>query len=422
MSEGSASRASIYEKMTLRNEKTNKEVTLIGKTSSFDYFESVYSPEVTASLIYTEASGSVRANKAQDTEERLGPIKSSLPIVGDEKLEVLISSKSEKLDFSQNPLRVNRSVVGPTESNRQTVFLSLVSKSAISNEEIKNACILYQGKISNTVKKILKELDVTDANIDPTRNNYDFISRSKGSLDLITDLCRRSIPENGNPGYFFYETQDGHNFRAIDNLISEEPVETYTYTGGLLSNKENDENDFKVVRPPIFLKDQDVKERKKWISSRNIFFNPYNLETEENIYATKGKDIVKTLGRGDLEYDVSSKYITTNYHVLDIGSLDYQNLDANNDPREWQAKSPMRYNLLHSQMIEIQVPCNLKLRAGNVIKFEMERQGDNKELGGFDEHVSGKYLILHLCHHFDTSKSFTSMTLARDTYGLHVKD
>ena len=417
---GSASRASIYEKMIIRNDK--KEANLVGKVVSFNYFESVYSPEVTANLIFVDASGAIKADKAQDVQERLGSIKSSLPIVGDEDLQFIIKSKSETLDFSRKPLRVNSSPVISGDSNRQSVFLSLVSKSGISNEEIKNACILYQGKISNTVKKILKELDVTDFDIDPTQNSYDFISRSRGSLDLITDLCRRSIPENGNPGYFFYETQDGHNFRAIDNLISEEPVETYTYTGGLLANEENDENDFKVVRPPIFLKDQDVKERKKWISSRNIFFNPYNLETEENIYVTKGKDIVKTLGRGDLEYEVSSKYITTNYHVLDIGSLDYKNLAANNDPREWQAKSPMRYNLLHSQMIEIQVPCNLKLRAGNIIKFEMERQGENKELGGLDEHVSGKYLILHLCHHFDTQRSFTSMTLARDTYGLHIKD
>ena len=58
----------------------------------------------------------------------------------------------------------------------------------------------------------------------------------------------------------------------------------------------------------------------------------------------------------------------------------------------------------------------------SVIKVEIERQGDDKSLGGLDEHVSGKYLILHLCHHFDTERSFTSMTLARDTYGLLVKE
>ena len=112
-------------------------------------------------------------------------------------------------------------------------------------------------------------------------------------------------------------------------------------------------------------------------------------------------------------------YSKTNYHILDIGSLDAMNVAPNNDPRDWQAKSPMRYNLLHSQIMEIQVPCNLKLRAGNVIKVEIERQGD-KSMGGVDQQESGKYLILHLCHHFDPQRSFTSMTLARDTYGLHT--
>ena len=429
MSNGSASRSSIYEKMTISND--SKEADISAKTQSFNYFESVYSPEITANLIFLDASGSIKAEKNQDVQERLGSIKSSLPIIGEEELIFKVRSKSGTLDFSQKPLLVTTSPVISEDSNRQSVFLSLVSKPGIDNEQIKNASILYKGKISDTVKKILTESNIVDIDIDPTRNNYDFISRSRGSLNLITDLCRRSIPESGDPGYFFYETQDGHNFKAIDNLISEEPVETYTYTGGLKANSETDENDFKIVRPPIFLKDQNVKQRKKWISSRNIFFNPSNLVTEELFYALKGSEnadqsgtpVQKTLGRKTLDYVIPPlKYMKTNFHILDIGSLDYQNLDANNDPREWQAKSPMRYNLLHSQMMEIQVPCNLNIRAGNVIKVVIERQGDDKQLGGFDEHVSGKYLILHLCHHFDTERSFTSMTLARDTYGLHTKN
>ena len=422
---GSASRASIYEKMIIRNDK--KEANLIGKVASFNYFESVYSPEVTANLIFVDASGAIKADKAQDTQERLGSIKSSLPIVGDEDFEFAIKSISSVTSLS-GTLRVNSAPVISEDSNRQSIFLSLVSNATIDNLEIKNPTITYKGRISNTVKKILRELKIRKFKIDKTRNNYDFISRSKGGLDLITDLCRRSIPTKGDPGYFFYETQDGHNFRAIDNLISKRPVETYTYTGGMLSNLDNDENDFRIVRPPRFIKDQNIKERKKWMSSRNIFYNPATLEVEEKFYTLKGAEgeigtkVNKTLGK-DIDYPNGSIvwYSKTNHITLDIGSLDYQNLTPNNDPREWQAKSPMRYNLLHSQMMEIQVPCNLELRAGDVIKVEIERQGDDKELGGLDEHTSGKYLIMHLCHHFDSKRSFTSMTLARDTYGLHVK-
>jgi hypothetical protein len=424
MTSGSASRASTYQKIVIRNDK-DKEANLAGKVVSFNYFESVYSPEITANLIFVDASGSIKADKAQDTQERSGSIKSSLPIIGDEELEFIINSKSGTLDFSKKPLRVISAPIITEESNRQNVFLSLVSKPGVDTTPLLN---VYKGRISGTVKKIMKQLKIKNRSIDRTRNGYDFASKSEGGLDLILDLCRKSIPIKGDPGFFFYETQDGHNFKAIDNLISKRPVETYTYSGGLKSNLDNDENDFKIVRHKV-LKDQNVKERKKWMSSRNIFFNPATLEVEEKFYTLKGAEgeigtkVNTTLGK-DIDYNKGSTdtYVKTNNLTLDIGSLDYQNLTPNNDPREWQAKSPMRYNLLHSQLLEIQVPCNVKLRAGNVIKVEIERQGDDKELGGLDEHLSGKYLILHLCHHFDSKRSFTSMTIARDTYGLHVKD
>ena len=32
---------------------------------------------------------------------------------------------------------------------------------------------------------------------------------------------------------------------------------------------------------------------------------------------------------------------------------------------------------------------------------------------------NGKYIIKELCHHFEAKRSFTSMTLVRDTFGLY---
>ena len=97
--------------------------------------------------------------------------------------------------------------------------------------------------------------------------------------------------------------------------------------------------------------------------------------------------------------------------------------DDENNPFTWEAKSTMRYDLLHSQVVDIQVPCNVNLRAGNVIEctFEKVSKGD-KANDAIDQQQSGKYLILHLCHHFDSLKSYTSLTLARDTYGLYSKE
>ena len=51
-------------------------------------------------------------------------------------------------------------------------------------------------------------------------------------------MCKKSIPAEGkDPGYFFYETQDGYNFRSIDGLIkkgiesfdNEEYAQMHTY-------------------------------------------------------------------------------------------------------------------------------------------------------------------------------------------------
>jgi len=412
---GSAARASKYAKMVIN--KDGKTANIAGKTTSFDFYESVYSPEVTATLVFFDAADSIEAGKDQDTQNRKGSIKNSLPITGYEDLEVKIESKSGTLNYTKNPLKIISAPIVSQESNRQSVFLSLKSSPAIENYDIKDPCKKYKGRISNTVEQILKDLNIKKYTIDATSNSYDFISKGKGGLDLINDLCRRSIPENGDPGFFFYETQDGLNFKAIDNLITEEPVETYTFSGAL----QGKENDFKIVLPPNMIKDQNVTKALEsgTYSSRNVFFNPLTFETEEKIYKIDLENL-KTLGKKIVPFkEKVQNYSKTNYHILDIGSLDANNIVPNNDPREWQAKSPMRYNLLHSQIIEIQVPCNLKLRAGNVIKVEIERQGD-KAMGGLDQQESGKYLILHLCHHFDPQRSFTSMTLARDTYGLHT--
>ena len=419
---GSAARASKYAKMIIN--KDGKTANLAGKTTSFDYYESVYSPEVTATLVFLDAGESIEADKNQDTQNRKGSIKNSLPITGYEDLEVKIESKSGTLNFTQNPLKVNSAPVVSQEPNRQSVFLSLKSNPAIDNFDIKDPCKKYKGRISNTVEKILKDLNVKKYKIDGTSNSYDFITKGKGGLDLINDLCRKSIPDNGDPGFFFYETQDGLNFRAIDNLIAEEPVETYTYSGALKANLKDDANDFKILLPPDITKDQGITKALEsgTYSSRNVFFNPLTFVTDDKIYTIKDKKSApkKTLGKEVPNTDKVKSYSKTNYHILDIGSLDPNNTVPNNDPREWQAKAPMRYNLLHSQLMTIQVPCNLKLRAGNVVKVEFEKQTSQKELGGADQQQSGSYLILHLCHHFDSKRSYTSMTVARDTYGLHT--
>ena len=415
MSQG-ASLSSIYEVLTIS--KNGKEQPLQGKTINFNYYESLYSPVITANMMFVDAGGST-----PDKKENLTSIKDGLPITALEDLKVKIQTKFGTLDFTRDPFKVTNSPIMHQESNRQTVLLNLVNKSEITNSEIP-IFDRFVGKISDNVIKILQQkLQLSNDKIDvePTKNSYGFVGKGRGALNIILDMCRRSVPVKGDAGYFFYQTQDGFKFKSIDFLLAQKPKQKYTYSGALKSNKENSDNDFKILMAPTVSKDQDITKALKsgTYVNRNIFFNPQTFEHSEIVFNVGKDGVKKTLG-GELPVkpqDVKG-FTKTNHHILDIGSFETQNQNPNNDPREWQATSQMRYNLLHSIIMNIQIPCNTELRAGDVVEVDIESQKDDKVDSPSDEQQSGKYLILHLCHHFDTLRSFTSLTLVRDSYGV----
>lgn len=416
----SAALASKYEKLVI--DKNGKRVRLDGKTTSFSYYESIYSPFVTATLIFIDTGGSVTAERDQDTQSRLGNIVSSLPITGRENIEVKISSKYGTLSFLKNPLKVNNPLIPSQDSNRTGVLLDLISSAGLENQE-KLILKKYKGRISDTVFKILnEELNIPKdrINIDETSNAEGSTTNGKTPLDFILRLCKKSIPVDGDPGYFFYETQDGFNFKSIDTLIKQDVKQVYTFTPTL----GGEENDFKILLPPKFLRDQDVLTALKsgTYFSRNVFFDPRTFQYDEIIFNLSENGVKRTLGKIPPHLNEIKSYTRTHFHILDVGSQDPNiSININNDPRQWQAKSSMRYNLLHSQVLEIQVPCNLNLRAGDVIQCNIAKTTkDKNELGVYDMFQSGRYLIANLCHYFDAKRSYTSLTLLRDTYGLYT--
>ena len=415
MSSG-ASRAAIYEVLTIS--KDGKEHPLQGKTVNFNYYESLYSPVVSGNLTYVDAGGSV-----EDKKENLTSIKDGLPITALEDLKVKIQTSFGTLDFTRDPFKVTSSPIMHQESNRQTVLLTFVNEKELRNSEVP-VFDRYVGRISDSIKKILQQkLQISNDKIDiePTKNSYGFVGKGRGALNIILDLCRRSVPVKGDAGYFFYQTQDGFKYKSIDSLLSQDPKQKYLYYGALRSNVESSDNDFNVLLAPKVKKDQDITKALKdgTYVNRNIFFNPQTFEHSEVVFSVDKDGVKKTLG-GDLPIKTNElkSFVKTNHHILDIGSFEVQNQNPNNDPREWQATSTMRYNLLHSIVMEIQIPCNAELRAGDVIELEIESIKEDMVQSPSDEQQSGKYLILHLCHHFDSLRSFTSLTLVRDSYGI----
>lgn len=432
--------ASIYEKFVIS--KNNKEVRLEGKVTSFDYYESLLSPNVTALVTFTDTGNSVPFDRKYDKQERYGTIYNALPLTGGEKVEIKVKSKLGTLDFTKNFFYVNAIANPAQESKREAIALSLISPSSFSNQQgqVYNK---FRGRISDSVKKLLAshlQIPTTRIEVEDTKNAYNFIGNARNPFELACWLGSKSVPaSNGDPGFFFYETQDGFKFKSIDALIKQQPKASYFRTDILKSGINDDKNDFKINSLTV-TKNQDILNALKSgvFVSRNLFWNPKDFRYQEVIVELTDKlnqqssNTPKDLQRETLKSSlgkspeipsglVSKSPARIQYHILDIGTLE-PTVDGkvNNNPLEYQAKSAIRYNLLFTQVIEIQVPCNPKLRAGDVIKCEFEMvTTDNKDVGYMDPTQSGNYLIMNLCHHFDPLRSFTSLTLVRDTYGLY---
>lgn len=415
-------RSSKYELLTIT--KDGRSVRLDGKTTTFDYYESVLSPNITAVMSFVDTGGSIAYSSDYDSQQRIGSVYNALPISGQEEVRFKINSDLGTLDFSNKPLYVNGAVNPGEDSTKQVVILSLVSKSAFLDQE-SQIFEKYSGNIGDSVQKIVKKyFPGYNVEVDPVSNSYSFIGNTNSAFDILCWLGPKSIPgENGNPGYFFFETRDGFKFKSIDNLISQNAFkEPYFRTDVLKSGVSDDSNNYKISLFSIN-KNQDVVNALKSgvYYSRNLFFDPKTFKYEELVYQLNSSGLKKSLGKSPIIPSVNN-FTRTHYHIKDIGTLEPTPAgEVNNDPKEWQAKSTMRYNLLFTQVINVQVPCNPELRAGDTINCDFEIVSeDKKEQGSSDPTQSGKYLILDLCHHYDPKRSFTSMTLVRDTYGLYT--
>ena len=424
-------------RMEKSDENNPQSIGVEGKTISFNYYESIYSPMITANVTIVDTGDSV-----VDKRGNLATIKDGFPLEhdGTETLIFKIANENGTLTTLE-PLVVTASPVTLDQSTRQVLTLELKSKFSIESSSNPRLSSYGIGTVDESVKKILKEnkLPFRNENIEKSSTVDKIEGKNETPIDLIFNLTRKCKPVKGAPGFFFYETQEGFNFRSIEGLIEQgmneykenqsvRDVRTYKYFNNQRQDLGSNEDDYNMVKMPILKRDHNLFNALKAgvynvrIQTKNLLTGEFKdnvvnlLDKDSSYLGSKPKKIV------DQNENKLEKYCKTYSYVLAPGNVDEGVSDKiTNSPAEYEPQAMMRYSMLHSQVLEIQVPCNILLMAGQVIKLEMENvTGGNKVLQRENQHRSGFYLILHLSHHFDPKHSYTSMTLARDTYGLYT--
>ena len=226
---------SIYEKFIIESADQERTADISAGVLAFTYFENIFSPHITARVIVTNTGGSIKGKDGV-----LQSIYNGLPLRGGERVIIKIAGNSKVnkgLDFSKDPenyFHVASITNVLIDEGSETFTLNLVSREAITNETIRvGKKFPTSQKISDSVKDIIKKYLRSEdkiGTIDETQNLYGFIGNMKKPFTIITWLASKSVSgrsesnkEDSSAGFVFYETQDGFNFRSLDELMEQAP-------------------------------------------------------------------------------------------------------------------------------------------------------------------------------------------------------
>ena len=445
----SASEAASFEELVIQSNDQKRTINLVAGVVSVDYYEDILSPTVTAKIRVINTGDTIVKEGSKEKQS----IYNGLPLRGGERLSMKIldqgktgeGEEKKGLDFS-NPekyLFVSSITQVLQEEQRESFLLNLVSREAITNETTR-VYKRYRGRISDTVRKILTDpliglnVDKSKLNkiVESTKGSYDFVGNLRKPFSTLISLASKSIPNksgDATAGFVFFQTQDGFQFSSIDSLIKQKSKATYTYTD-VNESSITKNNDYKILQYTVD-KNQNLIEnlRMGTYSFRRLSFNPLSFQFKQEVYnygdknSAKKNDRMNNLGTKELQLpkisDDSKLTLDqlptrTVSQIVDVGASTTVSKDDNYPADKYQGQNVVRYNLLMTQSVSMTVPCNTDLKAGDIITclFPKISREDKNE---YDSEESGKYMIKELCHHFEAKRSFTSMTLVRDTYGLH---
>jgi len=440
----SPGQAANIKKLLISSNQNSSSADVSVITPDFRYYESVLSNVTTCSMVLTESGYEMNGNQNIASEGLLD----GLPIRGGERVDITIEDNYGNTLDLKNGLYVNRVRNAQPGTQNDVYMLDLCSKEYFANEQTR-VVQRYEGKISDNVTKILKEVlktDVTTFNIDSTAIEYNFIGNDRKPLYVCTWLASKAVPlgtsngtgnsVGGAAGYLFYQTRDGFNFKSIDKIFEQSPTKKFLYNN--ISEAPSGGYDAKILSYSID-RDVDTKESMSLgtYNNRSIFFDFYSMNYKVvNFDIGEQKSKLSTAGKKFAPDQVSREFTQSPTrlfsHVLDVGTIprgttsDAQLKNwkdnptvSNYDAERSMVQSVMRYNQLFSIQTNITIALDLSIKAGDLIycDFPQLKGGSNKDSNA---ESGGIYMVAHVCHRVTPEDSFSSLSLVRDSFGKNT--
>ena len=381
---------------------------IVGGNPMIDYYESLDSPTIALTVTFID----------------IDQVISREGITGGEYIDVTVKIggfDDFKLTSEKHKLMLNsvRNVI--TETNKQIATLEFITVESIINETAR-VNKKYAGNVTGTVKELLKTDTKgiqTSKNIesDDAANSYAFVGNLKRPFDTIQWLCPKTQSSTKNFGFLFFETLDGYNFKSIEKLLDQDSVR-YTHTDRPM------EGSFKIMQNNLNqTNDIGMNLRLGMYANRTTYVDIENQNVDIVDFDITQLDLKKPVKLLDgIEKHPSRLMLRVNdYGVSQKGSKKEDTVPES-ELAVYQNKSYIRNNVLFSQSLQISIPINPDLRAGNVIDVRLPvkkgdgSSGESEQGNEKSNDPSGRYLISELRHLLGGGKSETQLTLIRDVF------
>ena len=374
-----------------------------------DYFESIESPSISMTVTFIDI------DQVIGREGITGGEYIDLTVKDGDVDEFKITSKKQKLILNSV-----RNMV--TETNKQVATLEFVSVEAIINETSR-VNKKFTGNVSSTVEELLKSdkkgvQSSKKLEKDDSLNSYSFVGNLKRPFDTIQWLCPKTQSSKNEFGFLFYETLDGYTFKSIKSLLEQDPI-TYTQT-----DKPGDQGFFKILQNNLNqTNDIGMNMRMGMYANRTLYVDIENQTFEEVDFKISDLDIKKPpkLLDGIEDFPTRLMLRVNDFGVAQKGAKKDE-VQPISELAVYQNKSYIRNNLLFSQSINISIPLNTTLRAGNLINIRLpvkkDDEGSKTDSYGTERtnDPSGKYLVSELRHLIGGGSAETQLKLIRDVF------
>lgn len=402
-----------------------------GKTF-FDLTRSFLRLELNASLTISCVYGNIQV---EDFADILG----SMPILGDEILELSIKSNDGK-NYTKKfkVLKIHPPMSSPAKSQK---FYMIEFASFTYYNNMKNMFSRSYNNIRTTliVKEIYKsflaeeednfKLVLEPLGEDRTTSVVIPYLRPLEAISFLSKYCSL----NNNYDFIFYEDWNNCNFVSLSSLKESEPVENFYTSHDPDGRSENDlgQSDIDFYRNRIlsYAIDGDMYDIPKnmlegTFAASNINFDmtlkkvtnkiySYHREFLRQTHVEENPTVSQVVG-DDFSRTNTSRIIVTFEPTLSFEN----NLRSQNIVESYFRRASI--NNIFKQILTIKVHSKMDLFPGQTVIVQIKTNKMNDEVDQNDIYLSGKYLVLNAAHFFERSESISTFILGRDSVPIPI--